>query len=101
MTVYVYKLEHQGGFLFGRTAAPDPWFALTADSDDELHAFAESLGLTRIMFRPETPGGRKKAPVAGHYDVTIGERDRAVAQGAKLITASEAERIVRQRAPWL
>ncbi len=83
MTVYVHKLGGQGRAFFGRTPSPDPWFVLTADTDDELHAFAARLGLTRIMFRPGTPAGPHQEPAAGHYDVTLGERDRAVALGAR------------------
>jgi uncharacterized protein DUF4031 len=82
MTVYVHKLGGQGRAFFGRTPSPDPWFVLTADTDDELHTFAASLGLTRTMFRPGTPAGPHQAPVAGHYDVTAGERDLAVDRGA-------------------
>jgi len=99
MTVYVHKLERQSRALFGR--APninDPWFVLTADTDDELHAFAASLGLTRVMFRLGTPAGRRQEPVAPHYDVTMGERDRAVALGAQQITQRDADRMERQRA---
>ena len=101
MTVYVHKLQGQGRSFFGRTASPDPWFVLTAETDDELHAFAASLGLTRVMFRPGTPAGPRQVPVAPHYDVTLGERDRAVALGASPITAREADRMERQRAAGL
>lgn len=97
MTAYVYQLPGQGGALFGRTSHPDPWFALTADADDELHGLAADLGLTRAMFRPAAPGGPRRAPVAAHYDLTPGEHDRAVARGAQPITAREAERMARQR----
>jgi hypothetical protein len=101
MTVYVHKLRGQGAALLGRTASPDPWFVLTADSDDELHAFAEGLGLTRVMFRPGTPAGPRQAPAAGHYDLTLGERDRAVALGAQPISPRAADRMERQRAAGL
>jgi hypothetical protein len=101
MTVYVHKLPGQGGTLFGRTAHPDPWFALTADTDDELHASAASLGLTRLMFRPGTPAGPRQPPVAAHYDLTLGERDRAVEHGARPITPRDADRMERQRAAGL
>ena len=70
VTVYVHKMEGQGRALFGRTAAPDPWFILTADTDDELHAFAERLGLTRVMFRPGEQALPKQALVAAHYVTT-------------------------------
>ena len=98
MTVYVHKLEGQGRAFFGRTGHPDPWFVLTADTDDELHAFAANLGLTHVMFRPGTPAGPHQAPVAAHYDVTLGEHDRAVALGAQAVTPREAEAMERQRA---
>ena len=101
MTVYVHKLRGQGLAFLGRTAGPDPWFVLTADTDDELHALAASLGLTSAMFRPGTQAGPRQAAVAGHYDVTLGERDRAVELGAKLITPREADRMERQRAAGL
>jgi hypothetical protein len=101
MTVYVHKLQGQGRAFLGRTPGPDPWFVLTAETDDELHAFAASLGLTRIMFRPGTPAAPHQVPVAGHYDVTLGERDRAVALGAQPITPGEADRMERQRAAGL
>lgn len=101
MTVYVHKLQGLGRAFFGRTASPDPWFVLTADTDDELHSFAASLGLTRVMFRPGIEAGPRQAPVAGHYDVTSGERDQAVALGAQVITPREADRMERQRAAGL
>jgi hypothetical protein len=99
MTVYVHELEGQNR-AFGQNTT-DPWFVLTADTDDELHAFAASLGLTRVMFRPATPAGRRQEPVAAHYDVTRGERDRAVELGAQPITRREADTMNRQRAAGL
>ena len=101
MTVYVHKLQGQGRAFFGRTGHPDPWYVLTGDTDDELHALAASLGLTSAMFRPGTQAGPRQVAVAGHYDVTLGERDRAVELGAKLITPREAEAAERQRATGL
>jgi hypothetical protein len=35
--------------------------------------------------------------VAAHYDLTLGEHDRAVARGAQPITARDADRMARQR----
>jgi hypothetical protein len=99
MTAYVHQLEGQSRF-FGMNTT-DPWFVLTADTDDELHAVAASLGLTRSMFRPGTPAGRRQKPVAPHYDLTRGERDRAVALGAQSITGREADRMEQQRAAGL
>lgn len=101
MTVYVHELRGQGRAFFGRTPSPDPWFVLTGDTDDELHAFAAILGLTPIMSRPGTPGGPHQKSAAAHYDVTLGERDRAVALGARPITPREADRMEQQRAAGL
>jgi hypothetical protein len=81
MTGYVHELGGQSR-SFGQNST-DPWFVLTAGTEDELHAFAATLGLTRVMFRPGTPAGRHQKPVAPHYDITSGERDRAVALGAQ------------------
>jgi hypothetical protein len=93
MAVYVSKLRGQSRFLLGRTAAPPPLFALTADAEDELHAFAASLGLRRD---PGTAAGSQQ--VTRHYTLTEGERDRAVELGAQVITGREADRMEQQRA---
>lgn len=98
MAVYVYELPGQRWRPVGLS---DPWFGLTADTDDELHAFAARLGLTRDMFRPGPPAGPQQAPTAGRYDLTQGERDRAVALGGQAISAREASRMERQRAAGL
>jgi uncharacterized protein DUF4031 len=100
MTVYVHKLRGQSGLLSGRTPN-DPWFGLTADAEDELHAFAARLGLQRSMFQPGTPTGPQQVSVTGHYDVTEGERDQAVALGARAITPREEDKRERQRAAEL
>lgn len=105
MTVYVHKMEGQGrafirtgGARARRHMPTDPWFTLTADTDEELHAFAESLGLTRIMFRPGKQALPKQKPEAARYPITMGERDRAIALGAHLITGREADQMLQQRA---
>jgi hypothetical protein len=101
MTVYVHKLAGQSGLLLGRVAPPNPWFSLTASTDDELHALADKLGLTREMFRPGIPAAPRQAAVAAHYALTEGERDRAIALGAMSITSREAARMERQWAAGL
>ncbi len=53
------------------------WSHLTADSVDELHAFAKRLGLLRQSFQT-TPG----KPWKDHYDLTESTRERAVRMGA-------------------
>jgi Protein of unknown function (DUF4031) len=86
MTVYVYKLPGQSPALSGRSPMSDPWFGMTADTEDELHAFAARLGLGRVMFQPGAPHGLEQVSATGHYDLMEGERDRAVALGAQTIT---------------
>jgi hypothetical protein len=93
VTIYVYKLRGQ------RTIAPSqaysaPWFGLTADTEDELHPFAEMLGLYRRFYKPPTPDVQH-VPGVGHYDLDEGEHDRAVANGAQSITARKLDRLYR------
>ena len=99
MTLYVHELKGQSRF-FGMNTT-DPWFVLTADTEDELQAFAASLGLTQDMFRPGTPPGRHQKSAPPRYDVTRGERDRAVELGAQPITPREADKMEQQRAAGL
>jgi hypothetical protein len=49
-----------------------------ADTLDELHAFAQALGLPRRAFQNKTSGA--------HYDVTTELRERAIASGAVAIS---------------
>ena len=97
VTVYVYRLR--GSYSFGqrgyRSYEP-PWFGLTADTEDELHSLAENIGLYRHFYRPRIVRGAT-LPVVGHYDLDEGERGRAVAMGAKPITARRHARMLRQR----
>ncbi len=53
------------------------WAHLTADSEEELHAFAERLGLLRESFQT-TPD----KPWKDHYDVTESTRELAIRMGA-------------------
>lgn len=51
------------------------WCHLVADSLDELHGFAKSLGLKRGWFQAQAS--------LPHYDVTVEVRDVALSRGAK------------------
>jgi hypothetical protein len=97
VTVYVYRLR--GSYPFGqrgyRSYEP-PWFGLTADTEDELHSLAENIGLYRHFYRPRIVRGTT-LPVVGHYDLDEGERDRAVAMGARPVTARRHAKMLRQR----
>jgi hypothetical protein len=102
VTVYVYKLRglYPFGPSLGNRSYEPPWFGLTADTEEELHPFAESIGLYRHFYQPRTVGAAR-LPVVGHYDINQGERDRAVARGAKPITARRHDKMLRQRAMQL
>lgn len=64
------------------------WCHLTADSLDELHAFAARVGLpTRAFHR----GARHP-----HYDITANQRLNAVRSGAHPVSPREVVRIARQ-----
>jgi hypothetical protein len=99
VTVYAYKTRRQGNF-WTRSMA-DPWYDLTADTEDELHAFAGRLGLPRQGFQPGPLVGVQQVSISWHYTVTAGERDRAIALGARAITPAEVTRIEQQRASRL
>ena len=80
------------------TAAwPHPWFGRTADTEEELHPFADELGLYRQLYRPRKAGS-EVLPLVGHHDLDQGERDRAVASGAKPLTARQHDKMLRQPA---
>lgn len=53
------------------------WSHLTADTETELHEFAESIGLKRAWFQESST-----RPEAHHYDVTDSKRDAAILAGA-------------------
>ena len=60
------------------------WAHLVSDTSfDELHAFAEQLGITRRAFQGD------------HYDVPTDYRDRAIALGAEAVTSRELVRRLR------
>jgi hypothetical protein len=98
VTVYAYKIKHQERWAGGLS---DPWFILTADTQDELHEFAARLGLPRQESQPGSPVGPPQVPVSWQIIVTAGERDRAIELGAHAITQREVTKIERQRAAEL
>jgi hypothetical protein len=105
VTVYVYKLR--GQFLIAPARlAPLPWFGLTADTEEELHPLAEEIGLYRHFYHPPSPpsppgppppAGRPGLAWVGHYALDQGEHDRAVARGARRISARRRDRMIREQ----
>lgn len=91
MTVYVDRafIPWRRGF----------WCHLTADTQDELHAFGLRLGLRRAWFQtckrrcgpPDTPC------VHWHYDVNVTKRVGALALGAKEIDRYGMVALIRAR----
>ena len=63
------------------------WAHLMADTLDELHAFAEQLGMPRRAFQDKTSGA--------HYDITADLRIRAIALGAMPISRHRDRDLVR------
>jgi Protein of unknown function (DUF4031) len=85
MTVYVDDAYIQAKVKSGPLTHDSRWCHMTADSTDELIAFAISLGLQEkyIQFR----GTWKE-----HFDVTEGKRRLAVSKGA--VEVSFRERVI-------
>lgn len=63
------------------------WAHLMADTLEELHAFAQSLGLPHRSFQDKRSGA--------HYDVTSALREQAIAAGAVAISRHRDRELVR------
>jgi len=96
MAVYVDDANIQASVQNGSRTHTSAWCHLTADTPDELHAFAARLGLKRSYFQPGTPLGGKPSPF-WHYDVTAGKRAQAVALGAAEVPARDLPKLCRER----
>ena len=78
VTVYV-----DSAFIVARVGrVSGRWCHLTADDREELHTFAEQIGLRRSWFQAK-PNGR------WHYDVTEPRRAAAVRLGAQEVTTRD------------
>lgn len=58
------------------------WCHLTADTVDELHAFAKKIGMKRAWFQISAPP--RSVP---HYDLTPRKREAALKAGAVFVSA--------------
>ena len=63
------------------------WAHLMADTLEELHAFAEALGIPRRAFQDKTSGA--------HYDLPAPLRDESLALGAIAISRHRDRELVR------
>lgn len=71
------------------------WCHMTADTHDELHAFAKKLGLKRAWFQDK--------PHHQHYDLTAAKRAQAIRMGAEAVDWRAYPGIYRQLEigrPW-
>lgn len=59
------------------------WCHMTADTLDELHAFAKKLGLSASYYQPH------RLEMLCHYDLTPGRRQMAIKKGAVPRTLDE------------
>lgn len=96
MTVYV---DHAAiSATAGRHTSS--WSHMTADTKEELHAFAARLGLRRSYFQTCVKA-RKTCPPDTcphwHYDLTANKREQAVTLGAVQLTMAELGAIINAR----
>ena len=99
MTVYVddIRIPARVGGLYGR------WSHLIADTQEELHAFADRLGLRREWFQDPCVNGKPKAEPGSraaanwHYDVIDRKRAEAVRLGAVPVPFRELGTIISAR----
>jgi hypothetical protein len=97
MAVYVDDASIPATVPNGRARHTSRWSHLFADTQDELHAFAERLGLRRSYFQPGKPRGDGSPSPFWHYDVTAGKRQQALRLGAQPVAWRDASRIMRER----
>lgn len=82
MAIYVDSLDfHKSGPLRAIGARTRWCHMMTDGALDELHAFAEGIGLRRSAFQPH-----RSHP---HYDLTASRRAWALANGAVAVTSAE------------
>ena len=96
MTVYVDNVQIPAAIQNGAVTHDSTWSHLTADTQDELHAFALCLGLKRSYFQPGKSYCGKES-VAWHYDVTKGMRLKALNMGAQEITGVQMAELLESR----
>ena len=96
MTVYVDDASIPASVRNGSRVHTSTWCHLTADTQEELHAFAARLGLKRSYFQPGKPLGGKPSPF-WHYDLTAGKRAQAVNLGAVQVPYRDMPALMRAR----
>ena len=82
MTVYVDEIKDWTNTSQRRGLRYTHWCHMFADTRQELHDFADQLGLLPRWFQDH--------PVRWHYDLTPGRRAQAVRMGAREVTFRDA-----------
>ena len=82
MTVYVDDMRAK----FGRMIMCH----MLADTDEELHAMADQIGLSRRWHQ-------KAGTVHSHYDISLTMRRRAIKAGAVTITMRQTAELVKKK----
>jgi glycine/D-amino acid oxidase-like deaminating enzyme len=91
MTIYVDELFTMTPRTSQARRFGNRWCHLTTDGDlEELHKFAEKLGLRRSYFQPHA--------TLAHYDLVPSLRAKAVKLGATEITTAERLKQAREKA---
>jgi hypothetical protein len=80
MTVYVDEIKDWSLIAKARGLRYSHWCHLTADTEEELHAFAAKLGLRRSWFQKKSDRDYR-----WHYDIVPSKRAQAVRLGAREI----------------
>ena len=73
------------------------WSHLFADTQEELHEFAASIGLRRSWFQPGRPQPDGTPSHLWHYDVTGRKRHQAIEAGAVPVTWRQAAEMMTAR----
>lgn len=84
MTVYVDNYRARYGRMI--------MCHMVADTDAELHAMAEKIGLPRHWFQRKA-----SKPWLNHYDICMRKRELAIRCGAIEVTMSGLRRIIRRK----
>jgi hypothetical protein len=93
MTVYVDDMRMKA--TVGNITAR--WSHLIADTPEELHEFAQKIGLRRAWFQEGKGNPGSYAAESWHYDVTDGIRARAIQHGAKAVSWDTVPKIIMRR----
>lgn len=92
MAVYVDEVLDWTLIAQARRLRHTHWCHLTADTEQELHAFAARLGLRRSWYQRKGPND-----VGWHYDVTPNKRAQAVRLGAREVDHGFIARLMDHR----